>query len=547
MRGKSPMRLAVGLTAIALFATACGSGDDEGGGGGIDETATVSIEIAEPQYLIPTNTNETSGSQVLSALFTPLVEYDADNKPVMVQADSITSDDNTTWTIKLKDGYTFHNGEKVTADSYINAWNYGAYGPNAQNNNYFFDRFAGYADLNPADPDGEDGPKKAPTPATNKLSGLKKVDDLTFTATLSAPFSEFPSILGYTAFYALPQAAWESEGVIKKGFEEGIIGNGPFKMKGTWQHDAKIEVEKYDAFPGTKPKIAGATFKIYQALTAAYADLQSDNLDVLPSIPTENLGTVEADLGDRYQHSPSSTFQFVAFPTYDKEFSKAEVRRAVSMAIDRKEIADAIFRGSQVPATSFVSPVVAGYRENTCGEACVFDAAKAKELYTANGGPATITITYNADGGHKEWVEATCNQLKTNLGVNCVAQAEPKFADMLTKLDDRKLKGMFRLGWVMDYPSMQNYLGPLFSSNGSSNYYGYANTQFDQLVKEGESAKTPEEAITKYQAAEDILAKDMPVIPLRFGQNNFGFSTKVQNVEVDLFTRVNLTKIEVKG
>jgi oligopeptide transport system substrate-binding protein len=549
MRGKTPVKVAVGLTAIALFGTACsGGGDNNGGGdtGGTNPNGTVSIEIAEPQFLIPVNTNETSGSQVLAALFTPLVDYDKDNKPVMEQAESITSTDNITWTIKIKSGYTFHDGTPVTSDSYINAWNYGAYGPNAQNNNYFFERFDGYAALNPADPDG-DGPKKAPTPPTNKLSGMQKVDDTTFTVKLSSAFSEFPTILGYTAFYPLPQAAWESDGVIKKGFEDAIIGDGPFKMKGTWQHDAQIEVEKYPDFKGTQPKVAGVTFKIYQQLTTAYADVQADNLDVLPQIPTESAGTAEQDFGDRYQHSPASTFQFVAFPTYDKEFSNALVRKAVSMAIDRDEIIKNVFKNTQVSAHSFVSPVVAGYRDNTCGDACKFDPAKAKEQYTSNGGPASITITYNADGGHQAWVEATCNQLKTNLGIQCTAQPEPKFADLLTKLDQKKLKGMFRLGWVMDYPSMQNYLGPLYSTNGSSNYYGYSNKEFDTLVADGESAKTADEAIQKYQAAEDILARDMPVIPLRFGQNSYVFSSKVQNVEVDLFTRVNLTKIEVKA
>ncbi|MEV1334030.1 ABC transporter substrate-binding protein, partial [Micromonospora costi] len=93
-------------------------------------------------------------------------------------------------------------------------------------------------------------------------------------------------------------------------------------------------------------------------------------------------------------------------------------------------------------------------------------------------------------------------------------------------------------------PSMEDYLGPLYSTNGSSNYYGYSNPEFDKLVKEGAAAPTEEEAIKKYQQAEDILAKDMPVIPLRFGQNVFGHSTKVKNVEMDASQRVNLVKIE---
>ena len=132
--------------AVTLGLVACGSGGD-GGSGGSNPNAAVRIEIAEPQHLVPTNTNETSGSQVLAALFSPLVDYDEANKAYEVAAESVTSEDHKTWTIKLKDGYTFHNGEKVTADNYIDAWNYGAYAPNGQNSSYFFEKIAGYEDL----------------------------------------------------------------------------------------------------------------------------------------------------------------------------------------------------------------------------------------------------------------------------------------------------------------------------------------------------------------------------------------------------------------
>ncbi len=201
----------------------------------------------------------------------------------------------------------------------------------------------------------------------------------------------------------------------------------------------------------------------------------ADNLDVIVTIPTENMGNAPTDLGDRYATSPASTFQFLAVPTFQTEYAKPEVRKAISMAIDRDEIIKSIFKNSQASARSFVSPVVGGYREDTCGASCQFNAATAKAQYTAAGGPAKIQISYNGDGGHKDWVDATCNQLKTNLGVDCTGVAEAKFADLLTKVEAKQNVGLFRMGWVMDYPSMENYLGPIFTTNGSSNYYGYSN------------------------------------------------------------------------
>ncbi|WP_319463926.1 ABC transporter substrate-binding protein [Micromonospora sp. RTP1Z1] len=528
--------------AVTLGLSACGSGGN-GGSGKSNPNAAASIQIGEPQHLVPTNTTETSGSQVLAGLFSPLVDYNAQNKPYEVAAQSVASSDNKVWTIKLKDGFTFHNGQKVTSDDYINAWNYGAYAPNGQGGSYFFEKIAGYDDLQSVDPDG-DGPKAAPAPKAKAMSGLKKVDDQTFTVTLSQPYIDFKTMLGYTAFYPLPKAAFSAPGVLKDSYEQAPIGQGPFKMKGTWQHDAKIEVERYDAYPAEKPKVHGVEFRIYQQLSAAYADVLGDNLDVIPTIPTENISSAASDLGDRYKTSPMSSFQFLAFPTFDKDFRSPDVRKAISMAIDRDEITKSVFKGSQQPARSFVSPVLPGYRDDTAGAAGQFNPTEAKKLYQAAGGPAKITISYNGDGGHKDWVDATCNQLKANLGVDCVGSAEPKFADLLTKVEKKQPVGLFRMGWVMDYPSMEDYLGPLYSTNGSSNYYGYSNPEFDKLVKEGSAAPTQDEAIKKYQQAEDILAKDMPVIPLRFGQNVYGSSTKVKNVEMDLFQRVNLVKIE---
>jgi oligopeptide transport system substrate-binding protein len=530
--------------AVAAGLVGCNSGESAK----VDPNGVVSIQISEPQHLTPSDSNDASGIQVLSALYAPLVSYDDNFKPVPDAAESIESKDHKTWTVKLKDGYTFHNGEKVTSDSYIDAWNFAAYGPNAQNNGYFFSRIAGYGATQSApDPDGPEGPRKAPAPKAKTLSGLKKVDDLTFEVTLSQPFTEFETVLGYSAFYPLPKAAFSSPGVLNKDFENAPIGNGPFMMNGKWEHDAKVEVAKYDGYPGEKPKVGGVEFRIYLQPSAAYADVLSDNLDVIPQIPTESIPTAPDDLGDRFQRSSASQFQFLAFPTFQSEFANPDVRKAISMAIDRDEIVRSVFKGSQQSARSFVSPVVAGYRENTCGEACEFDPAAAKQLYEQAGGPKKLQLSYNADGPHKDWIDATCNQLNANLGVECTTVPEAKIADLLNKVEAKTPVGLFRLGWIMDYPSMESYLGPLYTTSGSSNYYGYSNPEFDNLVKEGSAAATPEESIRKYQQAEDILARDLPVIPLRFAQNNYGYSTRVQNVVVDLFSRIDLTQIEVLG
>lgn len=536
------IRVVLSLTLAASIA-ACGGGQPASGG--TPASFVASIAIVEPKHLIPSSATEVAGSQVLDAVFSPLVVWDSEWRPLEYAAESITSADNKTWTVKLKAGWTFHNGEPVTADSYINAWNAGAWGPNAHDSNGHFDKIAGYADLNPRD--GRSAPR------AKKLSGLVKKDNLTFDITLSEPYVNFKSMLGYTAFYPLPNAAFSdvANNQIAPAFEQAPIGQGPFKMKGTWQHDQIIELERFTDYKGAEqPSVGGIAFKIYQQLTTQYQDLLAGQLDVVPLIPIENMGTARADLGDRFGQSPSSTIQFMAVPTFDRRYSKVEIRRAISMAIDRDEITKTIFLDSQKPLRSFVSPVVPGYRENSCGEACEFNPAKAKALFESAGGAAAvggkIELAYNVDGGHKPWIDATCNQLKKNLGVDCVPNPQPKFSELLQKVEKKQPVGMFRMGWVFDFPVIENYLRPVYSTFGSSNYYGYSNKTFDKLIDDGDKAATPAEATRFYQQAEDLLARDMPVLPLRYTPNNYGFSTRVTNVIVDPFFRVDVRRIQAK-
>jgi oligopeptide transport system substrate-binding protein len=523
--------LAVGLAA-ALVLSGCGGG--EGGGGGAPVTGgRYSIQIAEPQHaLIPGHTSETSGAEVLDAVFAGLVDYDVKtSEPSNKVAESITSKDNKVWTVKLKPGWKFHNDEPVTAASFVDAWNYTAYSKNAQDNAGFFSRVQGYDEVS------------AEKPTAEKMSGLRVVDDTTFEVTLKQPFSQFPVIVGYTAFYPLPKAFYSDP----KKFGEAPIGNGPFKMNGTWVHKQVIKVDKWDGYPEAKPKADGIDFKIYASLDTAYNDLRAGNLDITDTVPPSALGTAKAELGERYIEQPSSILQYIGFPVFNKKYT-ADFRKAVSMAVNREEIAKTIFAGTRVPAGGFVSPVVDGAREDACGEFCKFDPAKAKQLLATSGWSGTLTLAYNADGGHKEWIEAVANQLRQNLGLTVKVQPYPEFAKILDDLDAKKFDGAFRMGWAFDYPLIENYLSPIFGTEAiktGSNHAGYSNPQFDALIQKGDTTASKEEAVKLYQQAEDLLYQDMPYLPMFFSKIVGAYSTNVRNVAFDAFSRVDKVNVEV--
>jgi oligopeptide transport system substrate-binding protein len=541
-------RIVSAAAVLALAIAACGGDDDKktpepgapAAGGG-----SISIESSNPQFLLPTNTNETSGAEILDALFTGLVTYAPEtNEPQPSElAESIETTDQQNYTIKIKAGWKFHNGEDVTAQSFVDAWNYGALNKNGQNNNYFFGSIEGHADLNPEDKNPDD--KVIPPAKAETLSGLKVVSPTEFTVKLAAPDNTFYAALGYTAFYPMSKAGLADV----EAFEKAPIGNGPFKMKGSFEPNKQLVVERYAEYKGTQPKVDQITFKIFQSLETAYNELQAGSLDVMDNLPPSALADAPTVLGDRYQQFPSSYYQFLGFPTFDPKFQNVKIRHAISRAIDREGIAKTIFQGTRVAADGFVNPVVAGARKGICGDPCKYDPEAAKALLAEGGGLDKMTITYNADGGHKDWTEAACNQIKQNLGVDCTAVPKEGFDNLLDDLDKAKKEkkgfGPFRLGWIMDYPSMQNYLGPLYGSKGSSNYYGYANAEFDKLVADGQKEATLDAAIAKWQQAEDILVKDFPVAPLWFGVNNTGRTERIGNFRVDPFDRIDKVAITV--
>jgi ABC-type transport system substrate-binding protein len=353
------------------------------------------------------------------------------------------------------------------------------------------------------------------------------IDDTTFEVTLDGPFSQFPLTLGYTAFYPLPKAYAEDP----KGFEEAPIGNGPFQMDGTWQHDRAVNVTRYQNYAGDPAKADAIEFRIYSNINTAYNDLLAGNLDIMDNLPPERLAGARETFGARYLERDSSAFTYIGFPLYDRRFDDPDLRKAFSMAIDRQAIIDAIFNGAYTPAVSVVSPVVRGARENPCGEACSFNPQRAKELLAQAGGwDGRLTLWFNSGAGHDQWMNAVANQLRQNLGISDIKFQSLQFAQYLEKLDNEKVTGPFRLGWVMDYPSPQNYLQPIYSTDGSSNNFGYSNDRVDQLIEQGNAAGGVEEGIAFYQQAENQILADMPNIPMWFEQVQGAHSDKVSNV-----------------
>lgn len=538
----TPRKRLVGLGAFALASslvlTACG------GGGGGDETGEgastgiVTVGNGEPQNpIIPTMTNETFGSKVTSNIFAGLVYYDAEGVVHNEVAESIESEDNQVWTITLKDGWTFSDDTPVTAQSFVDAWNYGAYGPNAQNLSYFFEPIEGFADLQLAEDqlDEEGVPMEGEVPAAEELSGLEVVSDTEFTVTLTQPESDFPLRLGYSAFYPLPESFFEDP----EAFGEAPIGNGPYVLE-TWEHNSLIELRPNESYQGEREvQNGGVDLVAYTDEDSAYNDLLDGNLDIVTNVPASAFGTFEDELGDRAVNQPAAVIQVINVPEYVEGFEgEAGLlrRQAISMAIDRDQITETVFSGSRTPATDFTSPVINGWTEELEGnEVLDYNPEEAKRLWDeAEGiepwGDEPLYIASNADSDHQSWIDPTCNGIRDTLGIDCEFDAYPTFDEFLDARDNEEIKGLFRGGWQADYPAMSNFLGPIYGTGAGSNDMGYSSEEFDAKLDEASGESDPDTAIELYKEAQTILFQDLPGIPLWYNNATGGWSESVDNV-----------------
>jgi len=481
-------------------------------------------------------------SQVVTLLYTGLLRIDAEtSEQILDMATSIESEDGIVWDIKIQDGWQFHNGEPVNADAFIRAWNYNAYGPNATQTGFFFSPVEGYEDLQcPTNAAGE----CTGDPKAEELTGLEAVDDTTIRVTLSEPFSQWPLVMSYTPAFA-PMAE-ECEQDIET-CSESPIGNGPYQIEGEWEHNQQITLARYEDYQGDNVGNADEiVFKIYGNLLTAFRDWQAGNVDIVTPDPTQ-IPQARQVAGDRIVEVDSGSFNYMGIPFQEEEFQDVRIRQALSLAIDRQTIIDRVLNGRFTPAQDVIAPFVPGSRTDAC-EFCTYDPERAKQLYDEAGGipDDQITIWFNNDGGHEQWVEALAKGWQDVLGLEYEFETMP-FTPYLAKLDAGEATGPYRLGWIPDYPSPENYLDPIYGE-GSSNYgswSGPGHEEFLELIDQADAAPTVEEGIPLYQQAADVVLRELPVLPLWFGKTFIIYSENVENVKFSPLEQLLLTEVTV--
>ncbi|MFI1396033.1 ABC transporter substrate-binding protein [Streptomyces sp. NPDC020681] len=525
--------VSVGISLVLALSACAGGGEDgstgkdkKSGGGGF------SFAVGEPDHLTP-GRSQVAMDQ-MHAMFAPLVRIDDKGELSYVQAQSVTSSDSVHWTVKLRAGWTFHNGEPVTAQSYADAWNHAAYAPNAWANNGQLAGIAGYEALNPA----------KGKPKTKTLSGVRVVDGTTLEVTLSTPDSQFPVQLtaDQGAFYPMPKAAFKD----LKAYDKNPIGNGPFRMNSAWETGKGATVTAYQGYKGTKPAASEITFKAYKDMQTAYTDALAGNTDIV-AVPASKLGNAKADFGKRLHTYDAPALEFLGLPLYDKRYQDVRLRKALSRAIDRTAVNKAMYGGLYSPATSFTPASEVGAPTGICDD-CVYDPAAAKRLLAEAGGwSGPMELWYPGGLGLDELYKAVANQLRQNLGIE---GAKPRptadWAEYSDALYGKKVTGPHFGHWGALYPSMQNTLRAIFTEKGGCYVCSYySHPEVDALLLKADSEPDQSASQELYVDAQKRILADFPVIPLFYGAYVYATSDRVSGVKISQ-SNVELDRVTVR-
>jgi ABC-type oligopeptide transport system substrate-binding subunit len=536
------VRLLAVLMALVFVAAACGGDDnndkasDSGSGGqtegqaGGELTDLGTFVDGPPEHIDPALNTLLDNYQVINALYDGLTEFDftdPENPELKPQvAESYESNaDATEWTFKIRDGEKFSNGEPVLPSSFQRAWERATDPDFAGDYSYLFNFIDGGAEK-------LDG--SAPT-----LSGVTVDDDaMTLKVKMDQPYANFAAVAGFQTFYPMPKAVDDLDD--QKDWENGLmIGNGPYKLSEP-RNDQQIVVERNDQWAGdifgnTKPKLDKITFVISQDVESAYNAFEAGDGDTASLVPgrvkeaDENYATtLNVPYLGSYYYAINMKDPVVGGP--DNKL----LRQALSQAIDRDAINDAVYDGTRTNATGVTPEGIPGYQEGLC-KYCAYDKDAAQDAFNKwkdQGGKLDkpIKVQLNPGAGHEDVVQIIIDNWR-EIGIDAVADPlDPE--TYFSQLGEGACQ-VCRDGWIADYPTYDNFTYDLFATDsiGGNNHGQYSDPEFDRLVAEAKANTDADEAADQYRQAEKILLNDdIGVIPINYYKGDYVYNPdKVEN------------------
>ena len=481
----------------------------------------------DPTSLDPHKLSGDWENRIAGDIFEGLVTEDAGANPVPGQAESWTiSDDKTVYTFKLRDGISWSDGKPVTAGDFLFAFQRLFDPKNAAEYAYLQFPIKNAAAIN----EGK---------ITDMAQlGVKAVDDKTLEITLEQPTPYFIGALTHYTAYPLPKHVIDAKGADWVKIEN-IVTNGAYKPT-EWVPGSHVLAVKNDKhYSAADIKIDSVKFVTLEDNAAALKQFRAGEFDILTDFPKDQYQWIQENLPGQAHVVPFAGLYYYVINSTKPPFDNANVRKALSMAVNREVIGPQILGTGELPAYSWVPPGMAGYPSPVYVDwkDLPYDqkVAEAKKLLAEAGitpeKPLKAQLRYNTNDNHKRIAVAIASMWKP-LGV------EVELYNTETKVHyDEMQRGILdigRAGWLADYNDADNFLS-LLKTGIEHNYGKWTNADYDKFVEDANKEQDPAKRAELFQKAEKIALDNSAAIPIYYYLSENIVSPKIKGFQDNAF------------
>ena len=504
-----------GLVGLAGCGTASTGGAASGTGDGPQLADTITYgQDADPTALDPAFFDDGESMKVNCNIYEGLYRYaptDATVEPCLATELPTVSDDGLTYTIKLREGVTFHDGAPF----------------NAQAAKRSIER-----QLEPARTSGMlyasfiYGSEQSGT-------GVAKVeapDDYTLVITLRTPSTPFVKNLAMAlgAPIVSPQALDDAN---DGNITAHPVGTGPYQFI-SWTKQANVILQAYEGYWDVAhlPKTKNVIFKTIPDASARVQALNTGEVDIIDGIDAANADEVVRNGGVLFAED-GMTVNYMAFNMDSEKTGDVEVRRAIAQAVDTAELVKTIYGDYATPANSIMPLWMAPY--DAAVQQTAYDPDAARATLAAKGITELNCITYtnarqfNNKGGQPlaETIQGYLDKVGVKLNVEAYEWATYK-----EKVNTEPFDVCF-YGWTGDNGDPDNFMNLLADTNRNTNVANWHNDEYDALIAKGLALPDGDERNQVYLRCEQIAAEQQPWLLISHSKNLCGLSPKVHDFQ----------------
>jgi oligopeptide transport system substrate-binding protein len=514
--------LAAVLFTVSWLLSACSLSGNTAQGGPNEPQVLNLVVDSEPPNLDSATLIDGTSITVLNNVMEGLMRLDKDNKPVPAMAVDFPeiSPDKKTYTFKIRDA-KWSDGEPVKAQDFEYAWKR-ALDPKTKSEYAYI--------LYPIKNAEEYNQGKV---SENKV-GVKALDDSTLQVKLKEPIPYFLSLTAFATYFPQREDIIEKYGKQYAKDPDKMVYNGPFVLS-RWEHDQGLQYRKNDEYwDKNNVYLTEVNVKIVPDSTQAMSLYTSGQVDVAPL--DDNLVEVFKNNKEYLPVTRGSTY-YIIFNTDDAFLANKNIRKAISLAIDRDDLVKDVLKNGSEPAGGVVPPSIMGYNNQSFRDQAPaqpdYDPALAKQYFEKglqelglSAPPSDLTLMVY-DDDRKKVAVAIQEQLETNLGLKVAIDPKP----FKQKLNLEK-KGYFEMSvgrWVGDYNDPMTFLD-VWKSDSPVNFGDWKNPNFDRLIDTSKQTTNYQERNENLIKAEKMLIDDAALAPLYYESKSFVQKTYVHNL-----------------